>query len=203
MKKIIGLLLILTLFVFNSCQKSVPEDTYLVVLSLDGFRWNYPAYMDTPVLDSLQSAGVKAQSLKASFPTKTFPNHYTIATGLYPDHHGIVLNSFYAEDLGKAYSIFNRESVADGSFYGGEPIWITAEKQGQKSATLFWVGSEAPKDGLMPTYWKPYDHQMPYIDRIDTVETCRYADRICGTRVVASPRVRANRSPASLVRPGK
>lgn len=169
MRKIIGLVLLASVLAFNSCQQKTPEKTYLIMLSLDGFRWNYPAYMNTPVLDSLQKAGVKAQSLKASFPTKTFPNHYTIATGLYPDNHGIVLNSFYADDLEKTYSIFNRESVEDGSFYGGEPIWTTAEKQGLTTATLFWVGSEAPHDGLMPTYWKPYEHNMPYSDRIDTV----------------------------------
>ena len=170
MKRLTGLLIIIGSLLLFSCQKTTSDKQYVVMLSLDGFRWDYPSYMNTPVLDSLQKVGVKAQSLKASFPTKTFPNHYTIATGLYPDHHGIVLNSFYAEDLGKAYSIFDKKSVADGSYYSGEPIWITAVKQGLKSATLFWVGSEAPIDGLMPTYWKPYNHNMPYYDRIDTVE---------------------------------
>ena len=173
MKKNIGLALVVVSLLLASCQtknlKETKKQTYLIMLSADGFRWDYPDAAHTPVLDSLQKVGVKAQSMKASFPTKTFPNHYTIATGLYPDHHGIVLNSFYADDLGKEYSIFNREAVSDGSFYGGEPIWITAVKQGMKSATLFWVGSEAPTDGLWPTYWKPYDHDMPYYDRIDTL----------------------------------
>lgn len=141
----------------------------LVVLSMDGFRWDYPDMCDTPTLDSIRDAGVKAESMKASFPTKTFPNHYAIATGLYPDHHGIILNSFFADDLQRPYSLTDREAVADEAFYSGEPLWITAEKQGVRSATLFWVGSEAPVQGRRPSYWKPYDHDMPFEDRVDTL----------------------------------
>lgn len=108
MKKATLALLGLIVFILSSCQNKTDDKQYLIMLSLDGFRWNYPAYMNTPTLDSLQKAGVKAQSLKASFPTKTFPNHYTIATGLYPDNHGIVLNSFYADDLGKRTAFLTR-----------------------------------------------------------------------------------------------
>ena len=118
------LLLFLTLsiaFIFSCQNISEPKKPYVVILSLDGFRWDYPAYMNTPVLDSLQKAGVKALSLKASYPTKTFPNHYTIATGLYPDNHGLVANKFFAPDLNKLYKISDRNAVTDGSFYGGEP----------------------------------------------------------------------------------
>ena len=169
MRILSAITIISLLFISWSCQNSIEEKQYVVMLSMDGFRWDYPDFIDTPVLDSLKSIGVKAESLKASYPTKTFPNHYTIATGLYPDNHGIVLNGFYADDLDKTYSIFDRNTVADASFYGGEPIWITAEKQGLISATLFWVGSEAPHEGLMPSYWKTYDHKMPYLNRVDTV----------------------------------
>lgn len=159
-------------FSYSSCktEKAEPQnDTYVVMLSLDGFRWDYPYIANTPVLDSLRKVGVKAESLKPSFPTKTFPNHYTIATGLYPDHHGIVENSFYAPDLDKYYKIRDRNAVENGDFYGGEPIWVTAEKQGVKSATLFWIGSEAEIKGYRPSRWLRYDHDFPYNSRVDSV----------------------------------
>ncbi len=141
---------------------------YVVMLSLDGFRWDYTQNANTPVLDSLKKAGVSAE-LIPSFPTKTFPNHYTLATGLYPDHHGIVLNSFYATDLGMPYSISDRASVGNGIFYGGEPIWVTAKKQGMKTATLYWVGSEAAIEGIRPDIWYPYNHTLPFTSRIDSL----------------------------------
>ncbi len=163
------------LLLFSSCDKTVKkgDDTdsgkpYVVMLSLDGFRWDYPDHAYTPVLDSLKKAGVFAEMVPC-FPTKTFPNHYSIATGLYPDHHGIVLNSFYATDLGRHYSISDRASVGNGIFYGGEPIWVTAKKQGVHTATLFWVGSEAAIEGIRPDIWYPYNHTLPFTSRIDSL----------------------------------
>ncbi|GAB4327437.1 MAG: ectonucleotide pyrophosphatase/phosphodiesterase [Bacteroidales bacterium] len=145
------------------------EPNTVIMLSMDGFRWDYPEKAHTPVLDSLEKAGVRAEALIPSFPTKTFPNHYTIVTGLYPDHHGIVLNSFYNPVLGREYSISDRSAVTDGRFYRGEPVWVTAGRQGLKTASCFWVGSEAEINGYRPDYWLTYDHDMPYADRIDTV----------------------------------
>ena len=110
-----------------------------------------------------------AESLKPSFPTKTFPNHYTIATGMYPDNHGIVLNNFYAPDLSKNYSLRDRKSIADGSFYGGEPIWVTAEQQNLKAATLFWVGATAEIKNKRPSFWSYYDEKLPFESRIDSI----------------------------------
>ena len=168
MKQILYLLAIAT--VCACCTKPATEDTpYVVVLSVDGFRWDYADKVATPNLDKIAGMGVKAESLKASFPTKTFPNHYSIATGLYPDHHGIVLNSFYDPDFDRYYFIRDRKAVEDGSFYDGEPIWVTAEKQGVISGSYFWVGSEAEIKGVRPTYWKRYDHDFPYKQRIDSV----------------------------------
>lgn len=156
--------------VFFSCSPSPQKPNYLVVLSMDGFRWDYAKRTSTPNLDSIASVGVKAERLKPSFPTTTFANHYTMATGLHPDHHGIIANKFYAPDLDAHFNDrSNRESVHDGRFYGGEPIWVTAEKQNMTTATCFWVGSEADVQGIRPTYWKKYYHNMPYTDRIDTV----------------------------------
>lgn len=145
-------------------------EQYLVVLSLDGFRWDYVQRAHTPNLDAIGREGVRAERMIPSFPTTTFANHYTMATGLRPAKHGIVANSFYDPVTQRYYNRFgNRKSVEDGSFYGGEPIWVTAEQQGITTATCFWVGSEADVKGIRPTYWKRYQHNMPYMDRIDTV----------------------------------
>ena len=167
----ITLLLLLTLMAgcSNNQQSNKNNQPYLIMLSLDGFRWDYTQYANTPILDSLANAGVMAEAMIPSFPTKTFPNHYTIATGLYPDHHGIVLNNFFAEDLKTDYNKKEKSTVGDGNFYGGEPIWTTAELQGVKAATLFWVGSEAENHGVRPTYWKKYNQSITFGARIDTV----------------------------------
>ncbi len=172
--------LLLFFILFSTCKPEktdspehhTPPDTtkkYVLLISMDGFRWDYTGKANTPNFDKIAQKGVRAEAMQASFPTKTFPNHYTLATGLYPDHHGIILNRFYAPELGKSYSISNSASIQDGDFYGGEPIWCTAEKQGMKTATYFWVGSEAKIGGIRPTYWKKYDHYFPFSQRIDTV----------------------------------
>ena len=124
---------------------------------------------DTPNFDALAENGVKAEGLIPSFPTKTFPNHYTLATGLYPDNNGIINNSFYAHDLGGVYRIGDIDMVTNPDAYFGEPIWVTAEQQGIRSASYFWVGSEAPIKGVYPTYYKKYDESIPYMDRVDQV----------------------------------
>jgi alkaline phosphatase D len=139
------------------------------MISLDGFRNDYPEMIHLATFDSLAKIGVKARFLKPAFPSITFPNHYTMATGLYPDHHGIVANNFYDSTLDRHYSISDRSAVENPSFYGGEPVWVTAEKQGIRTASFFWVGSETPIKGKYPTYWKKYDQKIPFSARIDTV----------------------------------
>jgi len=143
-------------------------DSYVVMLSLDAFRWDYSTIYNTPNLNQIAKDGVKADAMISCYPTKTFPNHYSMATGLYPDHHGIVNNSFNDPYLG-FYSISDRQSVEYPDFYGGEPIWVTAEKQGVKTASYYWVGSEAQIKGIQPTYWKKYKRKVPLADRIDTI----------------------------------
>lgn len=138
-----------------------------VILSLDGFRWDYPAKTATPALNRIARNGTKAVSLIPSFPSKTFPNHYTIATGLVPDHHGLVNNAFYDMELNKPYSLSNKDARFNPIFYGGEPIWITAKKQGVKTASFFWVGSDV--DDMHPDIWKKYNQQTPFSERIDTI----------------------------------
>ncbi len=170
--KILTSLVIATIIILNfSCRNSDPKsaERYVVVLSMDGFRWDYPTMTSTPVLDSIEKIGVRASSFKPAFPSKTFPNHYSLATGLYPDNHGIVANNFYVEELDLVFRLGDRTTVEDGRFYGGEPIWQTAEKSGIKAATFFWVGSEATVNGHQPTYWKIYDGSITNEDRADTV----------------------------------
>jgi alkaline phosphatase D len=146
-----------------------PFKNYVVLVSLDAFRWDYPSLYNTPNLNHLAKDGVNAERMISSFPTVTFPNHYSIATGLYPDHHGLINNSFPAPDLGLYYRMGDRAAVENPAFYGGEPIWVTAEKQGARSASFYWVGSEAPVGGSHPTYWKKYEESVTYEARIDTV----------------------------------
>lgn len=156
---------------FNSCtgnKKSNTDNSYLIVLSMDGFRWDYPDMTNTPNLDFIEKNGVRGK-VRPSFPTKTFPNHYTIATGMYPDNHGITANEFWDDSLKMFYRIPDRKSVKNPIFYQAEPIWVTAEKQNVTSATLFWVGSETAIENIHARYWKDYQHNMPFEDRIDTV----------------------------------
>lgn len=162
---------VILLIVFNSYAQNTDkpkEKPYLIVLSLDGFRWDYPDKAKTPNLDYIAKNGVRGK-MQPSFPTKTFPNHYTIATGLYPDNHGIVANEFWDDSLKLFYRIPDRKSVKNPAFYKGEPIWVSAEKQNIRAATLFWVGSETAIKGIQATYWEDYQHNMPFEDRIDTV----------------------------------
>ena len=144
------------------------RDPYVVVLSMDGFRWDYPAIYHTPNLDRLARRGAKAVSLMPAYPSKTFPNHYTIATGLYPDHHGIVQNNFYDPKLDRSFRMSDRSAVQDSVFWEGEAIWETAEMQGVRSASYFWVGTES-NETYRPTDRKLFESGFPYLQQIDTV----------------------------------
>lgn len=144
------------------------EPTVLLI-SLDGFRWDYLEKAPTPNLDRLVSTGVKARALLPVFPTKTFPNHYSIATGLYTENHGLIANTIYDPVSDDTFALSIREAVSDGRWYGGEPLWVTVEKQGQVSATLFWAGSEAETEGVRPSYWYEYDHDMPHSERVSQI----------------------------------
>lgn len=141
----------------------------VILVSIDGFRYDYLDKYQPPNLRSLAREGVQAKWMTPSFPSKTFPNHYTIVTGLYPQNNGIVENSVYDKSTGITFSMSNREEVQNGRWWLGEPIWITAEKQGQKTAPFFWPGSEAKISGLWATYWKPYDGQVSGDARVDTI----------------------------------
>jgi len=152
----------------HSAHAQVDDRPRLLLISFDGFRYDYLSETETPNFDRFIREGVKAEALIPVFPTKTFPNHYSIVTGLYPEHSGIVANTMYDPKWDRWYRISERTAVENPDWYRGEPIWNTAMKQGLTAGTLFWVGSEAPIQGMRPTRWKRYDGSMPERARIDT-----------------------------------
>lgn len=137
----------------------------VILISLDGFRYDYLEKFSPPTLNKIAREGVRAKWMIPSFPTKTFPNHYTIATGLYPAHHGIVENNIY--DFGTVFTMSKREEVRNPRWWLGEPIWVTAEKQGQIAASYFFVGTETMIQGETPTFWRAYNGVVPPEMRID------------------------------------
>lgn len=131
---------------------------YVVLVSLDGFRWDYARRENAAHLLALGKQGVWApEGMLPSYPSLTFPNHYTLVTGLYPEHHGLVANSFFDPARGARYSMSNPQAVTDGSWYGGVPLWTLAESQGMRAAVLLWPGSEAEIAGFQPSYYARYD----------------------------------------------
>ncbi len=152
-------------------DNSPGTDHYVVIVSMDGFRWDYCQMYHTPFLDSIGHQGVYAR-MRPSYPSKTFPNHYTIATGLVPDHHGIIANRFVQKSTGRQFSLSNPETKFDPSFYGGEPIWITAKRQGVRSGIIYWPGSDVPVGGAYPDIYHKYfasDDLLTFDQRIAEV----------------------------------
>ena len=143
---------------------------YVILVSLDGFRYDYAKKHDAKNLQALAASGATApDGMIPAYPSLTFPNHYTLATGLYPEHHGIVANSFYDPQRKAVYSLSNPATVTDGSWYGGIPLWVLAEQQGMRSACLFWPGSEAEIQGSRPSYYLKYDEHLPNDLRVEQV----------------------------------
>jgi predicted AlkP superfamily pyrophosphatase or phosphodiesterase len=150
---------------------------YVVLVSLDGFRWDYAKKYSAEHLLALGKQGVWAPNgMLPSFPSLTFPNHYAIVTGLYPEHNGLVANAFLDEkrqEQGKLarYGISDSKAVTDGSFYNGIPLWSLAEQQGMRTACLFWPGSEAEIADERPTDYLKFDDHVDESARIDQVLT--------------------------------
>jgi predicted AlkP superfamily pyrophosphatase or phosphodiesterase len=145
-----------------------PQPVALVLVSMDGFRPDDLGHGRTPNLDALARDGVRAAGMRPSYPSLTFPNHYTLVTGLRPDHHGVIHNSIDDPALGR-FEISDDKAVGDARWWGGEPIWATAEKAGVRSATMFWPGSAAPIGGVRPSEWRPYDESFNGEARVDAV----------------------------------
>ncbi len=139
----------------------------VILISLDGFRWDYLDKYKPQAIGKLAKNGVRAKWMIPSFPTKTFPNHYTIATGLYPQNHGIVENNVW--DFGEVFTMSKRKEVENPRWWGGEPVWVTAQKQGQIAASYFFVGTETMIDGERPEKWRVYNGRVPNKMRVDQV----------------------------------
>ncbi len=142
------------------------DDPIVVLIGIDGLAWDAIDRHPAPTLQAMANAGVRAKSLIPSMPTKTFVNFYSLATGLYADGTGITDNISYSKKYGQ---IMARDMHGQTRWWGGEPIWVTAEKQGIRSAAMFWLGSEAKINGKRPTHWTAYDHYKPHKERIDQV----------------------------------
>jgi predicted AlkP superfamily pyrophosphatase or phosphodiesterase len=140
----------------------------VVLIGLDGF---HPSYLERPSsrhLRDLARTGARARSLIPVFPTLTFPNFYSMATGLYPEHHGIVSNTMVDSSLGR-FTLRDRTAVRDPRWWAGEPIWVTAVRQGKQAATFFWPGSDVAIGGVRPTWYKVFDASVPNADRVTQV----------------------------------
>jgi alkaline phosphatase D len=143
---------------------------YVVLVSLDGFRYDYAREYGAPHLDAMARDGASTPAgMLPSYPSITFPNHYTLVTGLRPEHHGIVAMEFYDPLRKQIYRYSDSKANSDGTWYQGTPLWVLAEQQGMRSACFFWPGSEAAIDGVRPTFYLHYDESVGDEVRIDQV----------------------------------
>jgi predicted AlkP superfamily pyrophosphatase or phosphodiesterase len=142
---------------------------YVILISADGFRYDYAEKYRAKNLLALSAQGVKAASMIPSYPSVTFPNHYALVSGLYPSHSGLVNNTFYDRDRKDSYSMSKKDKVKDGSWYYGAPLWVLAEQQHMLSASFYWVASEAAIQNVLPTYYYNYNEKIDIHNRIQTV----------------------------------
>ena len=153
---------------FNSAETI--DKPYVILISADGFRYDYMEKFNTENLQRLADDGVWAKKgMRSVYPSITFPNHYSIATGMYPAKHGLVDNVFFDPNRDEMYIIASK-TIKDGSWYKGLPIWGLAEQQGVLSASLFWVGSESDAGGTRPSYWYPYHEQFSDDDKVKIIK---------------------------------
>lgn len=162
-------LLIIIALAINIVASAFAGEHRTIIISLDGCRWDYPYMYDTPFLDKLGAEGVQAV-MQPSFPSSTFPNHYTLATGLVPDHHGIIGNKFYDKRSGTTFALGKNQD--DPAFWGGDPIWLTAKHQGKRVGVVYWPGSDVAIKGEYPDYWHKYSQKplLTFVERIAKIE---------------------------------
>lgn len=142
---------------------------YLIFISADGFRYDYAQKYNAENLLNLSKKGVKAKGMLPSYPSITFPNHWTLITGLYPSHHGLIDNFFYDYKRKEAYAMNKKENAEDGTWYGGNPFWSLSEQQGMLSASLHWVGAASNSGNMRPTYYYHYHEKFSPAERITKV----------------------------------
>jgi predicted AlkP superfamily pyrophosphatase or phosphodiesterase len=148
--------LLISIFGAPSAHGVEPRERILILVSLDAFRWDYLQKYHPTNLNQLAAEGVHAKKLIPMFPSLTFPNHHTIVTGLRPEHHGIIHNNFFNPETKELFA-FNKPELQGPQWWGGEPIWATAMKQGRTANCCFWPGTGVAMAGLLPTEWKKYD----------------------------------------------
>lgn len=162
------LFVLLAGFISLSCVQPGRDQTpYVILVSFDGFRHDYVEKYNLPNFKKFIALGSSADALIPSFPSKTFPNHYTLVTGLYPGNHGLVDNEFYDPVLKKRYYTKNRKAIEDPSFYGGTPLWQLVQQHGLKSASYFWVGSETQIQQSFPDHYRVYDVKVKNEKRVE------------------------------------
>ena len=142
---------------------------YVIMISTDGFRYDYAKKYNAENLLKYSNEGIQARAMIPSYPSITFPNHWSLITGLYPSHHGLIDNFFYDYNKKKAYAMSNRENAEDGTWYGGIPLWSLAEKQNVISASLQWVGSASDAGGMRPTYYYHYHEKFSPSEKVNKV----------------------------------
>jgi len=157
------------LLLLSACREAPPpaDRAIVILISIDGWRWDYLQRFAPPTLSRLAAEGVRAEGLIPQFPSKTFPNHYTIVTGLTLAHHGIVSNNMRDPNIPGTFGLAKRDVLADPRWWGGDPIWNTVERQGKVAAAMFWPGSETVIGGHQATYWRDFDDDLPNQARVD------------------------------------
>jgi alkaline phosphatase D len=168
LKRLVIVPVILLLGVFLSFGQS-KKKPYVVLISFDGFRNDYVDSFKLENFRTFITEGASSEGIIPSFPSKTFPNHYSLVTGLYPGNHGLVDNYFYDPVRKSHYGMRNKEAVTDPFYYGGTPLWKLCYEQGLRSASYFWIGSELKQEGMHPDYFLPYDQSVPFHKRTDQV----------------------------------
>ncbi|HYE32238.1 MAG TPA: ectonucleotide pyrophosphatase/phosphodiesterase [Methylomirabilota bacterium] len=157
------------LFVFLCFVHASAEQPPVLLVSFDGFRADYLDAVATPNFIKFGRQGVRAKALVPPFPSDTFPSHYSMVTGHHPDEHGIVANVFRDPQSGDWFNFQDATSISSPKWWQIEPIWVTARRQGFRTATCFWPGSGVEIAGLRPNYWLPYDSNLPTDARIEQV----------------------------------
>ena len=165
----LSLKIFLILILVSVIKLEAQTQPYVILISFDGFRWDYVDRGITPNFDFIKENGVSATSLRPSFPSKTFPNHWSIITGMYPEHHGIISNNFKDYSADRYFRIGDTTETRDPRWYKGEALWETAERQGIITASYYWVGSDVTDQFRRPTYYYKYEHAKPYKKRVDGV----------------------------------
>ncbi|RWS06678.1 ectonucleotide pyrophosphatase/phosphodiesterase family member 5-like protein, partial [Dinothrombium tinctorium] len=160
--------LLYTVLLFNNFSFHEFRRPKVLIIGFDGFRWDYPRYFNTPTLNAIAAKGIHARNgMRASFTTKTLPNFWTLATGLHIESHGIIDMKFFDEKFNETFSFIGK-SNRNSKWWVGEPIWVTAKRQGKKVGVYFWAGSDVKLNGILPDFWRRYRSNAKFETRMNT-----------------------------------